>query len=236
MTYLRGKRGALWSSCLFFLTCAEVWPVSFVFAACMSRKMKESPSLRFATLVCFHWRRATGRFWWPCTHVQISKSHGGAAIAWPLTQERVVGNILHILWGSGSPPLSTPPREPRRPAAAHTLPYTPAARNNVLNAIIVRPKQRHLSREHLGLYNKFQIINTIFHPLSSLSDLWHACDLRWSLNYNFSNKRENGPGLLLLPTDAHPPPASIHASCSQTHTQTPWINSILANTHSSVCV
>lgn len=51
-------------------------------------------------------------------------------------------------------------------------------RNNVLNAIIVRPKQCHLSRERFGLYNKFRIINTIFHPLSGLSDLWRACDLR----------------------------------------------------------
>lgn len=96
--------------------------------------------------------------------------------------------------------------------------HTPAEnRNNVLNAIIVRPKQCHLSREHLGLYNKFHIINTIFHPLSSLSDLWHACDLRWSLNYNSSNKRENGPGLLLLPTGAQPPP--LYPRYTHTHTQ-----------------
>lgn len=63
-------------------------------------------------------------------------------------------------------------------SSIHTHTHTPENRNNVLNAIIVRPKQCHLSREHLGLYNKFHIINTIFHPLSSLSDLWHTCDLR----------------------------------------------------------
>lgn len=116
------------------------------------------------------------------------------AIACPLTPERWVGNILNILWSSGTPPLSSPPSDL---LDRHTHTHTERGRerreeteNNVLNAIIVRPKQCHLSREHLGLYNKFHIINTIFHPLSSLSDLWHACDLRWSLNYNFSNKRK----------------------------------------------
>lgn len=121
------------------------------------------------------------------------------AIACPLTPERWVGNILNILWSSGTPPLSSPPNNlPDGHTHTCNTHNTHTVRegereeteNNVLNAIIVRPKQCHLSREHLGLYNKFHIINTIFHPLSSLSDLWHACDLRWSLNYNFSNKRK----------------------------------------------
>lgn len=168
------------------------------------------------------------RLCWPhrrtqLTHTQIlyPYRHGHRL---PTDFREKVGNILNILWSAGAPPLSSPPCEPPLLCpAVHTHTYTPAEnRNNVLNAIIVRPKQCHLSREHLGLYNKFHIINTIFHPLSSLSDLWHMCDLRWSLNYNSSNKRENGPGLLLLPTGAHTP---TYTQTHKPHKKT-WINNL----------